>query len=216
MFQDRRRTFIERFKWPLTVNEKGHELDEFDDKDAIYVIFHDKYDKHIASTRIRPTISDTMIGKYFRNIVDYRRIKSDISWEVSRFCTAQTKNVGSHAPAAVMLTGCKLADKIGVRNFVGLSYPRQVRIWAAFGWTAEILARSESGETPILACSWKVDEAACGALSRRLRKQIAAGLFQEDYDLPERATRPWEEADFPPPNPGSFAPPPMPAMSTVF
>src|SRR5438034_9422080 len=65
MFQARKEVFIDLLKWDLPVLNGQFELDQFDDRDASYLILVDEQGAHRASTRLLRTEGPHLLGTIY-------------------------------------------------------------------------------------------------------------------------------------------------------
>jgi len=86
MFKDRATQFKSRLKWEVTVNSTGHEIDQYDTLNPLYVIFELEDGTHGGSVRFLPTTGQTMVNDHFLDLTDGVRIESPLIWECTRFC----------------------------------------------------------------------------------------------------------------------------------
>lgn len=128
MFTHRAEQFHNRLGWDVSVDARGHERDEYDDLNPLYVIWETPEGGHGGSTRFLPTTGPVMVNDHFGNLIS-APIKSPLIWECTRFCMAP--NQGPHVAAALMLGGGELMTGFGVEHFAGVFDARMVRITAA-------------------------------------------------------------------------------------
>ena len=55
MFEARKRVFVDLLKWDVPVLEGAYEIDQFDTREATYVILADEEGSHRASARLLRT-----------------------------------------------------------------------------------------------------------------------------------------------------------------
>lgn len=93
MHRDRAAHFGERLGWPVKINERGMECDQYDDADSLYIICSEG-SAHLASMRLRRLDKPTMVVEHFLanlNQLPPRRYGINI-WEVTRFCCSSTRS----------------------------------------------------------------------------------------------------------------------------
>ena len=97
MFRDRANQFKKRLDWDVNVDSNGHERDEYDLLNPLYVIWEMPDGKHGGSMRFLPTTERTMINDHFRHLIGGGTITSPLIWECSRFCLGSdaTNNVAA-------------------------------------------------------------------------------------------------------------------------
>jgi len=105
MFKDRATQFKTRLNWEVTVNSTGHEIDQYDTLNPLYVIYELPDGTHGGSVRFLPTTGQTMVNDHFLDLTDGVRIESPLIWECTRFCVsprAETSEAGRIA-ASLMI-----------------------------------------------------------------------------------------------------------------
>jgi N-acyl-L-homoserine lactone synthetase len=147
MFTHRADQFRTRLGWDVNVDARGHERDEYDALNPLYVIWETPEGGHGGSTRFLPTTGPVMINDHFDHLID-APITSPLIWECTRFCMAPGQ--GAHVAAALMLGGGELMNGFGVRHFVGVF---SVGLWA-FEADAQMRVAERAGISPALSQSW--------------------------------------------------------------
>lgn len=175
MFRDRGAQFVETLGWDLAVDDKGRERDPYDFMNPLYLIHTDEDGRHVASTRLMPTVGPNMAADHFAHLTDGVAISSPTIWEVTRFFVAD--KAARRAAPALMWAGCRLALRSGVDFYVGVIGAHMARIFTACGWAPEIAGHGESPEGEVCACLWEVTEEQCVRLARR------AGIDEDSEPL---------------------------------
>ena len=155
MFRDRATQFADRLGWDVTVDAKGHEKDDYDALDPLYVIWERPDGSHGGSMRFLPTTGATMVNDHFSALMNNRHIASPQIWECTRFCLAPDAN--ARIAAALMLGGGEIMRGFGIRQFVGVFDARMVRIYRRTGSSPEVLGRSGQGRDAISVGLWSFD-----------------------------------------------------------
>jgi N-acyl-L-homoserine lactone synthetase len=151
MFTHRADQFRTRLGWDVNVDTRGHERDEYDALNPLYVIWETPEGGHGGSTRFLPTTGPVMINDHFDHLID-APITSPLIWECTRFCMAPGQ--GAHVAAALMLGGGELMNGFGVRHFVGVFDARMVRIYKRVGSSPEVLGSTGEGREQISVGLW--------------------------------------------------------------
>ncbi len=157
MFTHRADQFKTRLGWDVSVDAKGHERDEYDALNPLYVIWETSNGGHGGSTRFLPTTGPVMLNDHFGHLID-APIRSPLIWECTRFCMAPGQ--GANVAAALMLGGGELMNGFGVCHFVGVFDARMVRIYKRVGSSPEVLGSTEEGCEQISVGLWAFDEEA--------------------------------------------------------
>lgn len=155
MFTHRTEQFSTRLGWDVTVDARGHERDEYDALNPLYVIWETPEGGHGGSTRFLPTTGPVMVNDHFSNLTD-APIRSPHIWECTRFCMAPGQ--GANVAAALMLGGGELMNGFGVRHFVGVFDARMVRIYKRVGSSPEVLGSMGEGREQISVGLWAFEK----------------------------------------------------------
>jgi acyl homoserine lactone synthase len=158
MFKDRAVQFSERLGWDVRVDAYGEERDEYDDLNPLYVIWEMADGRHGGSMRALPTTGPCMTNDHFNDVAG-GDIKSPLIWESTRFCLSPNADdqIG-RVSAAIMLAGCEIGLKFGLKHAVGVFDARMVRIYRALGWSPEILGTSGEGRMRVSVGLWEFSE----------------------------------------------------------
>ena len=85
MFSHRTMQFRDRRRWEVTVDENGHEKDEYDYLRPHYLISATSDGMHEGSLRLLPTSGRTMVNEHFSHLMN-GSVHDPLIWECSRFC----------------------------------------------------------------------------------------------------------------------------------
>lgn len=181
MFRDRADQFHERLGWSVRVDENGHERDQYDDLNPLYVIWEMPDGTHGGSMRFLPTTGSCMINEHFTHLMGGGTVVSPLIWECTRFCLSQS--APPHVAAALMLGGGEIMEGFGIRHFVGVFDQRMVRIYRLIGASPELLGSVGEGREQISVGLWEFTPDAQARVARK------AGLRPEQ-------SRAWFEAAF--------------------
>lgn len=181
MFRDRACQFRDRLNWEVSVDENGHERDEYDDLNPLYVIWERPDGTHGGSMRFLPTTGRTMVNDHFLELTDGVAIQSPVIWECTRFCLA--KGAEPRVAAALMLAGGELMRHFGVEHFVGVFDARMIRIYRLIGSSPEVLGTSGTGRDAISVGLWEFTNDARARVLRRagLTSQISELWFERAF-----------------------------------
>ena len=69
MFRDRAEQFKTRLKWDVSVDARGHEKDQYDALNPLYVIWEMPDGTHGGSMRFLPSTGRTMVNEHFTDIL---------------------------------------------------------------------------------------------------------------------------------------------------
>lgn len=155
MHQHRAIQFKHRLQWDVDVDAEGCEFDEYDDLNALYVIWETPIGRHGGSMRFLPTTGKTMVRDHFSHASD-TQISSPFIWECTRFCLAP--NASGQVAAALMLAGGELITGFGLTHLLGVFDARMTRIYKMIGASPEILGSDGSGPSKISVGLWPYRE----------------------------------------------------------
>lgn len=136
----RYRIFIEGLNWGegLCVDHaKEEELDEFDHKDARYIIYLDKHDEVVACTRIISMLYPCAIKTTFSSYIKREIPPVSQVCEISKFCADKQST-----PQTIMaiLIAAILKYCLGKFSYsISISNPRIIQRTNDIGWEHEIL-----------------------------------------------------------------------------
>lgn len=167
MFKDRADQFRNRLGWDVHVDKNGHERDEYDDINPLYVIWEDDDGNHGGSMRFLPTIGQTMINDHFSHLTDGVRIESPLMWECTRFCLAP--NADRRVTACLVLGAGEVMQNFCLSHFVGVFDPRMERIYRLLGVNPDVIGRKGEGRSEIGVGLWEFDESARPRIQARAK-----------------------------------------------
>lgn len=144
MFQDRARQFVDRLSWDISKDERGREIDQYDNNNALYVVSSDQAGNHRGSMRLAPTVSQCMIADHFADHFSLTTPSSNRSWEATRFCVSpvlpreKLRSVSSDILAKTREFGLTNA----LESLIGLCFPAMLRVYRRLGWSPTYVERS--------------------------------------------------------------------------
>jgi acyl homoserine lactone synthase len=154
MFRDRADQFKNRLGWAVNVNAAGHERDEYDDLNPLYVIWENEDGSHGGSMRFLPTTGSTMVNDHFSHLTDGVRIESPLIWECTRFCLAP--GAERKVTAALTVGAGEVMDEFKLDHFVGVFDPRMERIYRLMGLSPDVIGRAGEGRDEIGVGLWEM------------------------------------------------------------
>ena len=164
MFEDRADQFKTRLGWDVRLDANGHERDDYDDLNPLYVIWEEPDGSHGGSMRFLPTTGRTMVNEHFADILS-GPITSPFIWECTRFCLS--RGAGRHVAAALTLAGGEIMRNFNVDHFVGVFDPRMTRIYRLIGVTPEVLGSTGTGRDQISVGLWHYQGGAAAQVTAR-------------------------------------------------
>lgn len=166
MFRDRAEQFADRLGWDVEVDAKGHERDQYDALNPIYVIWELADGTHGGSMRFLPTVGQTMINDHFAHLTDGVRIESPLIWECTRFCISPRAD--RRAAAALVLGAGELMDNFQLSHFCGVFDPRMERIYRLYGVEPDVIGAAGEGADRIGVGLWEMKTEAWPKTLKRL------------------------------------------------
>jgi acyl homoserine lactone synthase len=182
MFKDRAEQFKTRLGWDVDVNEIGWERDEYDDLNALYIIWEDASGRHAGSMRTLPTVGRCMTNEHFSDLTDGVKITSPSIWECTRFCLSP--GASSKVAAGLLLAGLEMGLRFGLSQALGVFDARMPRIYGRLGHMPDVIGTSGSGRDAISVGIWEVTEEARAEISRRsgIPVELVAYWFDESFN----------------------------------
>lgn len=183
MFRDRAAQFKHRLGWKVQVNAAGHERDEYDAMNPLYVIWENADGSHGGSMRFLPTVGRTMVNDHFAHLTDGVRIESPLIWECTRFCLAP--NAERRVSAGLTLGAGEVMARFHLRHFVGVFDPRMERIYRLMGLQPDVLGRKGEGDAEIGVGLWEMDKKAWPRVLARVgvSSEVSAAWFAQSLGL---------------------------------
>jgi acyl homoserine lactone synthase len=186
MFRDRADQFQTRLGWKVTVNDAGHERDEYDDLNPLYVIWETPNGSHGGSMRFLPTTGTVMVNDHFSELLGGETISSPFIWECTRFCLS--RNAAPTVAAALMLGGGEIMRGFGIEHFVGVFDHRMKRIYRMIGASPDVLGTTGTGRDSISVGLWHFETSHQLQVARRagLSKAISRLWFERAFGSDRR------------------------------
>lgn len=190
MFRDRAEQFKKRLCWDVAVDEAGHERDQYDILNPIYIIWENADGTHGGSLRIMPTLGRTMTAEHFAHLTDGVRIQSPLIWECTRFCLSP--GAPSRVAAALLAAGIELGLRFGLSQALGVIYTKTLAIYDRIGHRPEVIGTDDGGRDSISVCIWDVTEEGRDAICRRagFEPGEVAGWFKASFHAAPAASPP--------------------------
>lgn len=168
VYGDRARQFVDRHRWPLTLDSDGFEIDDFDCVGTTYCLVRQN-DTHLASLRLRHPVDGSMVQRAFAPIWDRHGTALAKGLEVTRLCTARQLPECERRIATVeLLLGlCRFGVGSGQTSLFGLVYAAVARTIARAGWESTVLDRFDHEGRTILLAHWECSPLVDWALQER-------------------------------------------------
>ena len=86
IFEDRKRVFVDLFKWNLPVSNGRFEIDQFDDTTAVYLLITDQNGDHRGSLRLLRADRPHLLGSVFPDLCEHGVPVDSCTAEITRLC----------------------------------------------------------------------------------------------------------------------------------
>lgn len=145
MFKARARQFHDRLGWDVSVDDQGREMDQYDNKEATYLIITDLREQHLASCRMIPIVRPTMTREAFPGLFDLSMIDDpDTCLECTRFCVTGTPDHSeTYMTKRLFREGARWLEKTSCSSLIAVFYPAMLRVYRRAGWSPSILNRKD-------------------------------------------------------------------------
>jgi acyl homoserine lactone synthase/acyl-homoserine lactone synthase len=169
MFEARKRVFVDLLKWDVPVLDDRFEIDQFDTRDASYLILADADAQHRASARLLRTDRAHILADLFPVLCQGAVPRGEATREITRFCIEPTLSRADRLRVRNQLVTALVEHALRARiaaytAVANLQWFRQVE---RFGWCCNALgpALKLGGET-LVALYIEIDGNTPGALAR--------------------------------------------------
>lgn len=188
MFTDRADQFRRRLGWDVSVDQQGHERDEYDGLNPLYVIWEQPDGSHGGSMRFLPTTGPIMVNDHFGHLIS-GPVRSPRIWECTRFCLGPRSD--RHVAAALMLGGGEIMANFGVEHFIGAFDARMERIYRVIGSSPEVIGSAGAGREKISVGLWHFDPAAQASIAARAKVplELSRLWFERSFGAAPRSAR---------------------------
>ena len=153
MYSDRAYQFKTRLNWDVSVNDLGHEMDEYDALNPLYVIWEDVSGRHAGSMRLMPTTGRCMVNEHFTDLL-LGRFKAHLFGKALGFVFPDTP---ARTAARLMLSAGEVMLGCGVEQCLGVFDQRMIRIYRLLGSSPNLIAQKGQGKEFIGIGLWTLD-----------------------------------------------------------
>lgn len=171
MHRDRKKVFVDRWKWDVPVIDGQYEIDQFDTDGAIYLLSLEAQSRiHLSSVRLLPTTEPYLLGTLFEELCENAPPEDEQTWEITRYCEApdSPKAFARAAGDKIGIALVEFALLYGISNYVCVTHAAMLSQVLAEGWECEPLGlpREINGEL-LMAITMKVSTATLQLLRQR-------------------------------------------------
>ncbi len=141
MFADRKRLFVDLFKWDVPVVDGQYEIDQFDNVDATYIVAANADGEHEASMRLLPSTRPHVLGTLFPHLCPLGVPIGDAIWESTRLCLPQRHGTDRRRELRNELISAMVDFALdrGIERYTGVIPDGFRKEVLAMGWQAEPL-----------------------------------------------------------------------------
>lgn len=173
MHRDRKRVFVDRFKWNVPVVDGDQEVDQFDTPDAVYLIVAGADGRHLGSARLLPSMRPHILGDLFPELADAGVPKGDNIFEMTRMVySPELTDMAALGRIRMLLrlAMVEYAVAAGIDHYTCIVRMEFLPTVLSAGWVAEPLGfpRDIDGELTT-AVRIDVDQAALDAVRAKFR-----------------------------------------------
>lgn len=141
MFAERKRLFVDLLGWDVPVVEGRYEIDQYDDRDATYLIALDDNGGHAGSLRLLPTTGPHILGDLFDALCDNGTPRGPQVFEITRLCLPPRLGAAGRLRARNRLISAMVDHALetgmtGLTGVVAAGFRAQV---LAMGWRCAAL-----------------------------------------------------------------------------
>lgn len=171
MHRDRKKVFVDRWKWSLPVVDGQYEIDQFDTESAVYLLGLDTASRaHLSSVRLLPTTKPYLLGSLFSELCEDAPPENEETWEITRYCEApdSPKALARAAGDKIGIALVEFALLHGIANYVCVTHAAMLSQVLSEGWECEPLGlpKEINGEL-VVAITMKVSTAILQLLRQR-------------------------------------------------
>jgi len=136
MFAARKQVFVDLLGWDLPVLAGRYELDQYDTRDARYLILSEDGDDHLASARLLPTTKPHLLNSHFADLCEAPIPTGPTVCEITRFCLDRHISAARRRVARdqLVLGLVDYALENGITTYTGVAEPGWLSQILAFGW----------------------------------------------------------------------------------
>lgn len=145
MFEDRKRVFVDLFRWELMVIGGRFEIDQFDDAAAVYLLISDRHGNHQGSLRLLCTDRPHLLGSIFPQLCPSGVPAGTDTREITRLCVCPRLPGPDRLRIRNQLISAMVDYALvhGIRTLTGVVSQRFRSRIQAMGWQCEALGPAQ-------------------------------------------------------------------------
>ena len=151
MFAARKAVFVDLLGWDVPVVDGRYEIDQFDDRHAVYLVLTDPEGEHLGSARLLPTQRPHILGDLYPHLCAGAPPRGPAVFEITRFCLDRRQRAAARRAVrdtlVVALADYALAQ--GIATYTAIAEWAWFQQILAFGWRCAPLGlpQCEAGAT---------------------------------------------------------------------
>lgn len=152
MFLARKSVFVDLLKWDVPVRDGCHEIDQFDDVHACYLILLGDDGRHLASTRLLPTTRPHILDSLFADLCEHTPPRGPDIFEITRFCLDRSLRANERRTVRNQLVTALVAhaQERGVATYTGVAEMGWFQQIVNFGWRCRPLGQPVRHDSTML------------------------------------------------------------------
>jgi acyl-homoserine lactone synthase len=136
MFAARKSVFVDLLRWNVPVRDGRHEIDQFDDDHARYLILLGDDGRHLASTRLLPTTRPHILDTLFPVLCERPLPRGADIFEITRFCLDRSLRAVERRRVRDQLVTAIVGHALenGISRYTGVAEMAWFQQILSFGW----------------------------------------------------------------------------------
>jgi N-acyl-L-homoserine lactone synthetase len=136
MFAARKSVFVDLLRWNVPIRDGRHEIDQFDDDHARYLILLSDDGRHLASTRLLRTTRPHILDSLFPALCDGEPPRGPDILEITRFCLDRSLRAADRRVVRDHLISALVDHALdhGVVSYTGVADLTWFQQILSFGW----------------------------------------------------------------------------------
>ena len=136
MFAARKSVFVDLLRWNVPVRDGRHEIDQFDDAHARYLILLNEEGRHLGSARLLPTLRPHILDTLFPTLCEGEPPRGPTIYEITRFCLDRMLRASERRAVRDPLVTAIVehAATHGITGFTGVAERGWCQQILSFGW----------------------------------------------------------------------------------
>jgi len=136
MFAARKSVFVDLLRWDVPIRDGRHEIDQFDDDHARYLILLTDDGRHLASARLLPTTRPHILDTLFPNLCERSLPRGPAVLEITRFCLDRSLRAVDRRRVRDQLVTAIVEHAVenGITTYTGVAEMGWFQQILSFGW----------------------------------------------------------------------------------